>query len=50
MEKDDENTKFIMAEDDLIPNARMKLSTKIFMGDECRRCQTNDTERELNDP
>jgi hypothetical protein len=39
-----------MAEDDLIPDARMKLSTKLFIGDECKRCQTNETERAKNDP
>jgi hypothetical protein len=39
-----------MAEDDLIPNARIQLSTKIFLSDECKRCQSGDKESEKNDP
>lgn len=34
-----------MGEEDLIPPARVKESTKIFLQDECTRCKTNETEK-----
>ena len=46
----DENVKFIMGEEDLIPPARVKSSTVIFLNDECTRCKNNQTEKAKCDP
>ena len=51
VEKDDDSVKFIMVEEDLIPDNRLKLSTETFLMDECSRCQQLDqNEKAKNDP
>jgi hypothetical protein len=46
----DENVKFIMGNEDLIPPARIFSSTKIFLDDECNRCRTSKEEKARCDP
>jgi hypothetical protein len=39
-----------MVEEDIIGNARILSSTKLFLGDECKRCNGDQAEKNKNDP